>query len=311
MDTRTLLTLKELDGVGPKALLSLIGLEPDENLSLGQMIDLCEMAHQRNRRVPIPLHREVAEAQERADRIMEQCHQGDIHILTILNEAFPHLVRRAGPTPPAILYVRGNYEALTTEQSVAIVGTRNPSERAGRAAHELSRRITGENFVVISGLALGCDTAAHRGCLSGGGYTVAALGHGLDSIYPEGNLDLAEDIVYNGGCLVSEYAPRVKVTRAHLVRRNYLQASLSRGVLVIQSTPDGGSRYAAKAAVELDRPLGSLAPFSAAEGVHYLAGHQSLQKIGAQEITDSAGSIHLFLSRCMQQTPGRSQLALF
>jgi len=96
-----------------------------------------------------------------------------------------------------------------------------------------------------------------------------------------------------------------------LVRRNYLQASLSRGVLVVQSTPDGGSRYAAKAAAELDRPLASLAPFSAAEGVHYLAGHQSLQKMGAQEITASPDSIHLFLSRCMQQTPGRSQLALF
>ena len=140
---------------------------------------------------------------------------------------------------------------------------------------------------------------------------MAVLGHGLDSVYPEGNLDLAEDIVYNAGCLVSEYAPRIPVTRARLVKRNYLQAALSRGVLVVQSTPDGGSRYAAKAAVELDRPLGSLAPFSAAEGVHFLSGHQSLQKIGAMEVTETPDSIHYFLNRCMQQTPGRSQLALF
>lgn len=106
--------------------------------------------------------------------------------------------------PPLLLHFLGNC-SLFHEDCVAVIGTRKPTEFGCRNAFEFGKSICKQGKVVVSGLALGCDTAAHRGALDFDGKTIAVLAHGLDSIYPAENRELAIEIITTGGLLVSEY----------------------------------------------------------------------------------------------------------
>ena len=123
----------------------------------------------------------------------------------------------------------------------------------------MSQRLAESDICVVSGLAEGCDTAAHRGCLRGHGTTVAVMAHGLHTVYPASNRDLAEEIVANDGCLVSEYPPDTRAQRSYFVERDRLQSALSRAVLVIETDVEGGTMHTVKACLAQKRILACLA----------------------------------------------------
>ena len=104
-------------------------------------------------------------------------------------------------------------------------------------------------------MAEGCDTIAHRGALNAGGKTIAFLGHGLDSVYPPSNKDLAEEILLNGGLLLSEYDVGTPVTKYNLVARDRLQSGLALATLVIQTSVNGGTMHAARVCLNSGKPL--------------------------------------------------------
>jgi len=112
--------------------------------------------------------------------------------------------------------------------------------------------------VVVSGLAAGCDTEAHWGCIEAGGKTVAVLAHGLNMIYPEENKDLADSVINSGGCLVTEYRPSEEPEKEHFIARNRIQAALSKGVIVVESEIAGGTMHTARYALQLGRKLGCM-----------------------------------------------------
>ncbi len=115
---------------------------------------------------------------------------------------FPEMLEQI-PQAPERLYVKGKVECLHLP-AIAIVGSRNPTEAGRRTAHEFARHLGGAGFCIVSGLAEGIDTAAHRGALSAGASTVAFLGHGIDRVYPASNHELAHEIAASGA-LVSEF----------------------------------------------------------------------------------------------------------
>ncbi|HEX2186864.1 MAG TPA: DNA-processing protein DprA, partial [Chloroflexota bacterium] len=179
-------------------------------------------------------------------RELERARRLGLTTLTWRDEAYPQRLA-AIPDPPPVLYVRGDLEAAG-EWSLAMVGTRRPTYYGRGVAERLATELAAAGVVVISGLAKGIDTHAHRGALAGGGRTVAVLGHGLDTIYPPENRALAGKIAEHGA-LVSEYAPGVAPAAENFPPRNRIISGLAAGVLVVEAGEKSGalitSRYAA------------------------------------------------------------------
>lgn len=222
----------------------------------------------------------------KATEEVKQANAKDIKIITIIDAQFPDRLRYIS-NPPIILFVKGEVSILNAPLSVAVVGTREISEYGTRIAKTFSYDLAKEDVVIVSGLALGCDTQAHLGCLSANGKTIAVLAHGLDTIYPFTNIALAEDIIKKGGCLVSEYPLGVKPQKFHFIHRNRIQSGLSQATIVIESKKQGGTLTTAKYCKEQGRLLYCFQPTS---GVNKLIfeGNSLLIKSGAIPIKDDA-----------------------
>ncbi|MEZ4156775.1 MAG: DNA-processing protein DprA [Candidatus Paceibacterota bacterium] len=177
----------------------------------------------------------------------------DSHISLCLasEENFPAQLKEI-PWQPHALYYKGSLEKL--EKSLAIVGTRKASRVglhfATLAAKELSPALT-----IVSGLALGLDTAAHEGALKGGGKTVAVLAGGLDKVYPAQNSRLAEQMLKNGGALISEYPIGVRPRKNFFIERNRIVSGLSKATLVIECPAKSGAKATARFALEQNRDV--------------------------------------------------------
>lgn len=163
---------------------------------------------------------------------------------------FPKAFKAIGSECPEKIYALGNLDLLKSEDMVAIIGSRKASRLGNHAAYTLGARFAKEGKVIVSGLALGCDTAAHRGCLSVDGHTIAIVATGLDLTHPQENVPLQEDILRKGGLIISEQPLGTKANPSCLVARNRLQAALSQTVIVAECPEHSGTmhtvRYAQK-----------------------------------------------------------------
>ncbi|MDJ0812112.1 MAG: DNA-processing protein DprA [Woeseiaceae bacterium] len=168
------------------------------------------------------------------------------------DDDFPELLRQI-PRAPERLYVKGNVECLHMP-ALAIVGSRNPTEAGKRNAFEFARHLGGAGFCIVSGLAEGIDTAAHRGALDAGAATIAFLGHGIDRVYPASNHELAHEIAAQGA-LVSEFPLGTHPERSLFPQRNRLISGMSLGTLVVEAARRSGSLITARLAGEQGREV--------------------------------------------------------
>ena len=194
------------------------------------------------------------EAWDDIGRRLVECHGAGIQAVPFFSERYPRRLRNIDD-PPVVLFVKGQIEALHGSRSVAIVGTRNPTEFGERAAQNAGKLAAESGIVVVSGLALGCDAKAHDGCVGSNGVGVAVLAHGLDRVYPASNRDLADRILDCGGCLVSELPVGVKPTRWAFAYRDRIQSGLSDRVLVIETDVKGGTMHTVDFSRKQQRPL--------------------------------------------------------
>lgn len=155
---------------------------------------------------------------------------------------------------PATLFMRGLWQP-PDHQAVGVVGTRAPSPRVAKLAYQLGAALAEAGVTVVSGLALGIDTAAHQGALStSAGRSIAVLGSGVLNIYPPENHTLALDIA-SRGVVVSEVQPDAATSAPRLVARNRIITGLSRAVVVVETDADGGAMHAARFAQRQGRPV--------------------------------------------------------
>jgi DNA processing protein len=194
------------------------------------------------------------EALSKAGERLVQSVASGVGAYSIYDPQYPARLRNI-PDPPAILYVKGSVEALAARCSVAVVGTREPTEYGSKVAQRLAVLATEEGFVIVSGLAHGCDTFGHLGCVEASGVGVAVLAHGLDKVYPAANKGLARDLLDLGGCLVSEYPLGMAPARTAFAERDRIQSGLSDGVLVIETDIKGGTMHTVRFSREQRRPL--------------------------------------------------------
>lgn len=174
-------------------------------------------------------------------------------ILSWRDSAYPKLLRQI-PDSPILLYVRGSV-SLFTDKALAVIGTRQPTEHGKKTAARITEFFSSQGWQIVSGLAIGLDTVAHETALETRASTIAVLAHGLDTVYPRQNRQLAESILENGGLLVSEYAYGVPSFPGNFVERDRIQAALGRGVVMVQSDESGGSWHASRAALRYERWL--------------------------------------------------------
>lgn len=164
--------------------------------------------------------------------------------LTFQDEDFPHSLRKIGSDCPPMIYCMGDISLLQPcNNLVAVIGARAASPAGVGKAYELGRQFAKEGSVVVSGLALGCDKAAHEGCLDAEGKTIAVVASGLNIIHPKGNAPLQRRILENGGLIVSEHPFGVKANPTRLIARNRLQAALSQSVILAECPVHSGSMH--------------------------------------------------------------------
>jgi DNA processing protein len=168
-------------------------------------------------------------------------------LVTVLDERYPANLRLV-PNLPPFLFFRGTLADADT-RSVAVVGTRHPSDAGLALASDMAGRLTECRVTVISGLARGIDSAAHRAALERGGRTIAALGTGITHCYPPENRGLAEQIV-QAGALVSQFWPTRGPGRDTFPRRNVVTSGLSQGTVVIEAGHTSGAKMQARLALE-------------------------------------------------------------
>jgi len=159
------------------------------------------------------------------------------------DELFPESFRAIGEECPERIYVMGNLDLLKSEHMVAIIGSRKATRAGNSKAYELGLNYAKKGYVVVSGLAIGCDAAAHRGCMAGDGGTIAIVATGLDKVHPYENIPLQEKILRNGGLILSEQPLGIKANPTRLVARNRLQAALSEEVVVAECPVHSGTMH--------------------------------------------------------------------
>jgi DNA processing protein len=186
---------------------------------------------------------------EEAKRIVEQ----QASFLTPEDEAYPGMLLEIYD-PPAVLWVRGDV-GLLSRPGIAVVGTRQPSPYGAGMAEMLSRDLALHRMVVMSGMARGVDSCAHKGALDAGGATVAVWGTGIDVIYPKENKKLAEQIVAQGGAIVSEFRLGTFPAPQNFPIRNRTLSGMSVGVLVVEGGEYSGTRITARCALEQGRDV--------------------------------------------------------
>jgi DNA processing protein len=183
-----------------------------------------------------------------------QWEQEGLDLLAIFDERYPDRLRQIHEPPP-LLWVRGEASVLSREKLVAVIGTREPSTFGVTAAECLTDALAQDGWGIVSGLAKGVDTRAHRQALKSNAPTIAVMGGGLASIYPATNKALAAQIVREGGALVSEQPLKAPPSPQNLIRRDRVQSGLSVGVLVAQTGVVGGSMHTVRYAVEQGKPV--------------------------------------------------------
>ena len=159
------------------------------------------------------------------------------------DELFPKAFKAIGEDCPERIYAMGNLDLLKRERMVAIIGSRKATRTGNIKAYDLGASYAKKGYVVVSGLALGCDTSAHRGCMAADGGTIAIVATGLNLVHPRENIPLQEEILRKGGLILSEQPIGVKANPTRLVSRNRLQAALSEEVIVAECPKHSGTMH--------------------------------------------------------------------
>jgi DNA processing protein len=177
------------------------------------------------------------------------------HIITLHDADYPAALQHI-PDPPLLLYIKGRRELLSAPM-IAVVGSRNASTQGKANAEGFAEALSRAGLCVVSGMALGIDTAAHEGALRAAGSTIAVIGTGPDRVYPARNRALAHRIAEQG-CIVSEYALGTPPVASNFPRRNRIISGMTAGVLVVEAAAQSGSLITAQMAAEQGREVFAL-----------------------------------------------------
>ncbi len=191
------------------------------------------------------------------EKYLEDLRKTDVQFVTLEDDLYPALLR-AVENPPFILYVKGNLKTLRCTQddrTIGIVGTRKITNYGTEVTRQITQQLVSAGYVIISGLAFGVDSVAHKTTIETQGKTIAVLGCGVDCCSPREHQQLYDQILKSGGAIVSEYPLHAESTKGSFPSRNRIIAGLSQAVIVTEGAEDSGALYTAHDALKLGRPV--------------------------------------------------------
>jgi|TARA_B100000315_G_C14470291_1_gene537987 DNA processing protein len=294
--SKTLLSLLNLDGYGKKKVIHLIEeLKADLDTS-DDVIRFLSGVSGMVKGIKVPDASQAKSAIQMARDTIRSSEDAGVYVLGYADKKYPDRLRTI-PDPPPVLFAKGDLAGLSSAVSVALIGTREPSDFGRKSAFAIGKSLAEFGITVVSGLALGCDTEGHLGCLEGRGTTVAVMAHGLDQVLPARNRPLAKRILSEGGCLVSEHALGVSAQRYSFVERDRLQSGLSNAVVVVETGVGGGSMHTVGFCKEQRRKLACVSPPDKNADAQFAEGHRMLISKGAKslrnkgDVSELVGSI--------------------
>ncbi len=195
---------------------------------------------------------------EQCDSIIEYCEKNGFYVLTFEDENYPTLLRNIY-NPPAVLFCMGDLESFNRYPAVSCVGTRHPSGYSKDVTERICSELAKREFTIVSGFALGLDSAAHKGALKVGGRTVAVLACGIDVNYPRENAD-AKAVIAKRGLVITEFFPGTRPDRHCFHVRNRIISGLTFGTIVTEADERSGSLITAEHATEQGRTVFCIPP---------------------------------------------------
>jgi DNA processing protein len=210
--------------------------------------------HARGPHVSPRLASAIVDAALDPERHLAPVRRADVDVVTLADPAYPARLRKID-LPPPVLFLHGSPAALDRARAVAIVGTRRPTVLGRSTAGRIADAVAGLGVTIVSGLALGIDSAAHGAAVRSGRPTVAVIGGGHLHLYPAGNRELAEAIIATGGTIVSEFPPDTIPTRGTFPRRNRIISGLADATIVVEAGARSGALTTAAWALEQGRSL--------------------------------------------------------
>ena len=187
------------------------------------------------------------------NEFINKMERSDIKMVTFVSEDYPERMKETNQ-PPLVFYCKGD-TSLFNSPCFAVVGTRRLSRYGKEMTEKFTTALSDAGLTIVSGLADGTDSAAHKATLDANGKTIAVLGSGIESIYPATNIPLTQRIIDNGGLLTSEYLPNEKPQTYYFPYRNRIIAGLSMGVLIPEATEKSGSMHTKEFALEYGRDV--------------------------------------------------------
>jgi len=293
------LTLSTIKTYGPKRINAL--LERIDVSTIDKPVDFIEKIKSSGLKIKVPKLEELESSFDKAVLTLNSLENTDITLTTILSEDYPFRLKEGVDNPPTIIFYKGKLENIS-EKAVAIIGTRDPTEESIQVANNLTTEMAKRGYCIVSGLAKGIDTVAHKGALENKVPTVAVLAHGLNTVYPKENTDLASSILENGGVLLSEYPPDEKIAPYQFVARDRIQSALSKTVFVVQTKVDGGTMKTANFAKKQGREL----YVYSGKGPEF-EGNSQLISEGAKTFSEDITNI-TFSKQVKSQYPGQTKL---
>lgn len=236
-EERYWLWLASVEGIGPVRFYDTLGAFADIGSAFVECTEIIHQVRGINEQLGSRLCKTANE--DYIDSLLESFEQKDIHILTRLNQDYPHTLAEI-ENPPPVLFYKGTLPNFD-EMSCAIVGSRKPTKNGFVSAKELAYGLAGQGAVIVSGMARGIDTAAHIGALDAGGITAAVLGCGADIIYPPENSRLYGQILERGA-IISEFMPGTEPKAQFFPQRNRIVAGLANVLIAGEGGEKSGAR---------------------------------------------------------------------
>lgn len=243
-----LLTLKNIDKIGNITAKKIIDSVMDKEIEMHDLFKILQDFPS----IKIKDIEKLHEAYNKAKELLIKVNRGSINMITYLDENYPKSLLLIKDIP-LILFYSGDIN-LISKKCVAIVGTRKPSEIGKEISYNLSKKLCKE-YVIVSGLAEGIDTQAHKAAVENNGKTISILGQAIDNIFPQKNIELSKKIISGGGLILSEYAPGQATSKYNFIARDRLQSAISEKVFIVESNIDGGAMHTAKKAKEYNKEL--------------------------------------------------------
>jgi len=250
-----LIHLLNIDGIGPLKIFSLLSKfhNPKDifQTNIPRLVEVEGINKNLSNRI-LNSANNISKTKEKLESTLSSLSKINGRIITYWDEDYPELLRRIY-YPPILLYAIGEFSE-SDKNSIAIVGTRMPTNYGKQNAEMFAQDLALNNITVVSGMARGIDSTAHRATLKSNGKTIAVIGSGLDVIYPPENKKLFEEICDNG-VIISEYELGTKPDAQNFPRRNRIISGISLGSLIIETKLNGGAMQTAAYAIDQNREV--------------------------------------------------------